>query len=365
MFTQLTLASSDVGFSNVKTYANQTDILFPSVVVPGRERVLANTLSEEKGKAAVSSLLDKLHVVYQGREYYVGQLGSRNGGDYNWSVNRLNTLETKICFLTSIGLTMVKGETDQQKFVVVTGLPIEHYRNPLLRQDYEHNLTGEHELTFVLPDGRTLSKRFFIVRLRVLPQGLGCFYDVVFDDDGEVSRSDLLRKKHLLIDVGFRTIDITTIEDFEPVDLYSYSLDNKGIKTVLDNTLEDIKSERREDGGLRFPEFVKPLAEMEQLFLDRTFFYDGQFHSVDPYSQKWLKELAWEIENSVNTRLGGFSSYHNVFLSGGGAIGLFPYLSNPRVQLTPNSQFANCHGFYKVAYRQLKDKLSQAGDARE
>lgn len=363
MFTQLSLASSDVGFSNVKTYANGTDILFPSVVVPGRERVLANTLSEDRGKAAVSSLLDKLHVVYQGREYYVGLLGLRNGGEYNWSVNRLNTIETRIAFLTSLALTMIKTETDGQKFVVVTGLPIEHYRNPLLREEYERNLTGQHELTLVLPDGRTLSKEFFIVRLRVLPQGLGCFYDVTFGEDGEVVRQDLLHHKHLLVDVGFRTIDVTTVEDFEPVDLYCYSLDNKGIKTVLENMLEDIKSERREDGGLRFPEFNKPLAEMEQIFLERSFFYDGQVHPVESYANKWLKELAWEIENSVNTRLGGFSSFHNVFLSGGGAVGLFPFFSNPRTQLTPNAQFANCHGFYKVAYRQLKDKLALATQA--
>lgn len=363
MFTQLSLASSDVGFSNVKTLANGTDILFPSVVVPGRERVLANTLSEERGKAAVSSLLDKLHVVYNGQDYYVGNLGSRHGGEYNWSVNRLNTLETKICFLTSIALTMVKADTDNQKFIVVTGLPIEHYRNPRLREEYEKNLTGEHTLTFVLPDGRTLSKSFFIVRLRVMPQGLGCFYDVTFGPDGEVIRPDLLQNKHLMIDIGFRTIDITTVENFEPVDMYCYSLDNQGVKTVLDNILEDIKTERGEDGGLRFPEFNKALAEVEQIFLQKSFFYDGQMHSIESYAQKWLRELAWEIENSVSTRLGGFSSFRSVFLSGGGAISLFPHFSLARAQLTPNSQFSNCHGFYKVAYRQLKDKLVAPGAA--
>ncbi len=360
MFTQLSLASSDVGFSNVKTYANGTDILFPSVVVPGRERVLANTLTEERGKAAVSSLLDRLHVIYDGREYFVGALGMKNGGEYNWSVNRLNTLETKICFLTSIALTMIKVDSDFQKFVVVTGLPIEHYRNPQLREDYEKNLTGSHTLTFVLPDGTTLTKQFFIVRLRVLPQGLGCFYDVTFNEDGEIERSELLQNKHLLIDVGFRTVDVTVVEDFEPVDLYCYSLDNKGIKTVLDNILEDIKTDRNEEGALRYPEFNKPLSEMEKIFLERSFFYDGQVVSVENYARKWLKELTWEIENSINTRLGGFSSFHNVFVSGGGGLSLSGYFSNPRVQLTPNSQFSNCHGFYKVAFRQLKNKLTAA-----
>lgn len=359
MFTQLSLVSTDVGFSHVKTHANGHDILFPSVVAVGRERILAHTFFEDHGEITVDELVDKLHVNYRGRDYFVGKLGAKNGGEYNWAVNRLDTLETKISALTSIALTMVESKQNNQNFMVVTGLPIEHFRDSHLRREYEKTLTGKHEITFILPNGKTLTKSFLIVKLRVLPQGLGCFYDVTFGEEGQVARPELLRNKHLLIDIGFRTVDVTVVNDFEPVDLSSYSLDGKGMKRALENIMEDIKSSKDDQGRLLYPEFNKTLSEMEEIFLNGAFFYDGASVPLAPYVENRLPELVAEIENSVDTRLGGFSSFHHVFLSGGGGIATNPFFRNPRVELTPQSQFANCHGFYKVAHRQLKQKLAK------
>ncbi|MGE5591463.1 MAG: hypothetical protein ACM3ZA_12740 [Bacillota bacterium] len=359
MFTQLSLVSTDVGFSHVKTHANGQDILFPSVVAIGRERILAHTFFEDHGEITVDQLVDKLHINYRGRDYFVGKLGAKNGGEYNWAVNRLDTLETKISALTSIALTMVASKQNNQNFMVVTGLPIEHFRDSHLRREYEKSLTGKHEITFILPNGKTLTKSFLIVKLRVLPQGLGCFYDVTFGEEGHVARPELLRNKHLLIDIGFRTVDVTVVNDFEPVDLSSYSLDGKGIKRALENILEDIKGTKDAAGRLAYPEFNKTLSEMEEIFLAGAFFYDGQDVDLSPYVERWMPELVSEIENSVDTRLGGFSSFHHVFLSGGGGIATHKFFRNPRVELTPGSWFANCHGFYKVAFRQLREKLAK------
>lgn len=348
------LTGLDVGYSHTKAFAAGRKIDLPTVAIPARERLLrGDILRGTFIDNSSENLKLKAEVIYEGQRYWVGEYAIKNGGEYNPQENRLATKETRVVGLTALAFLMHDLNLPEAEFVIATGLPISHYYDAALREDYAKTLVGTHKVTLVLPLGEEIPKVLHIRQVQVLPQGLGAFYDKALELDGDLADESLMMGKHLTTDIGHRTVDISLIDEFEPLESGAFSLDNKGVKFVLENIRDDVKAEKDERGRLKYPEYDPSLAEVEQAFLAGGFYYEGKFVPLNGLKEKWLKALGEEIVNAIKMRLKGFASFDRIFLCGGAAELLKPYLGIPRAEVVPDPAFANARGFYKMGKASL------------
>jgi hypothetical protein len=70
-------------------------------------------------------------------------------------------------------------------------------------------LTGQHEITFHRHDGSMVNRQIFIRKILMMPQPLGSFFNLLMDDNGKITNADFAKQKIGVIDIGFRTTDIT------------------------------------------------------------------------------------------------------------------------------------------------------------
>jgi len=112
--------------------------------------------------------------------------------------------------------------------VIVTGLPVGYYKAD--REGLAKKLT---EIA------KDYSDKCIV---KVVPQPLGSFFDMFFDEDG-TTINDKLRTEYIgIVNIGFKTTDILAFSEMRPIMRMSTSFDT-GISTAYDSIARDIYAE--------------------------------------------------------------------------------------------------------------------------
>jgi len=322
----------DVGYGFVKVTDGQEGYLFPSVVGEGAAESLPRMSLQAPART------DDLRLQIDGEVYHVGNLAIRHSrlAHRGLSATRAEGNDFRVLFLA--GLSML-CQQPLNAFAVVTGLPPGrmHLTDELARQ-----VRGEHRVTRLTAQGAE-EVAIRVDRLTVVPQPLGAYWSQVMDARGKVREdSSLLQGRIGLIDIGFRTTDLVSVDGGEYVPEQS-----RTIPVGMASAYEEVSARILSTYGV----------ERETYALDENFIR-GEINLAgrrvdiqamcDRASEQVATKLLVELQSTWQAR-----EFDTLLLSGGGAHMLARYLQPhlPQAMVPADPGTANSRGFLGWASR--------------
>jgi len=220
------------------------------------------------------------------------------------------------------------SDCNSENLLIISGLPINFYK------------TDKEKLNNII---RELAKDYCTnLSIKIIPQPLGSFFSVLLDKLGMVTSPELAREKIGVLDIGYFTTDLITVQEFEIVEKQTDSYET-GISTALEAISRDIEASY----GMR-----PGLDSVSQALEKGSIKVFGSERDIQHIIVKRLTELSQEITAKAKTVWKNAADIDRVILTGGGASALKPYLNLfQHSTLIPESQFANALGYYKLARR--------------
>ncbi len=200
------LIGVDLGYGFVKATDGREGFLFPSVVGDGSPHQPLRLASQEADPT------DNLRLQIGDRVYHVGTLAVRQSrmAYRSLSVLRDEGNDLLVLFLTALSLFCHEPNTT---FSVVTGVPPGRMH---LADEFIRSVRGDHRVVrYRAANPEELYLR--VDRVTVVPQPLGTYWSQVLDSRGQLQPHAAAEGRVGIIDIGFRTTDLVTVEEGEYV----------------------------------------------------------------------------------------------------------------------------------------------------
>lgn len=310
----------DIGYGYTKIYTSEGAKVFPSVV--GNHE---DTIVQLEGFNP--SIVDMIDV--EGQKYLVGESALKHS-DRFFNVREKNWIDS-ITYRVLLSHVLKTINFNGFGVSLVTGLPVSFYKSD---KDKLANLIRSLALTY----GAGL-------RVKVIPQPMGSFFDFLFDIDGHITDEKLTREdtKIGVLDIGFYTSDLITIHNLEVVEKQIASWEN-GLSTAYTKIAKDIETKY---------ELTKEVHDIEKAVRSGYIKTFGEKHDISNIVNSRMRELANEIEARVRTIWKSGADIDIIIVSGGGASALRNYLKLYKnvYFLDKDGQISNARGFWKYARR--------------
>lgn len=335
------LTGIDLGYGQVKIYSNGIKKKFISAV-----GTPISTFGRQAAVVTESELLDSLSITWNGQTYYVGKnaiINTRNGR-LTLRQNKTLTDHNIVKFLTSLALLMDEDE-EYAEFEVVTGLPVLEFKNESENLK-SMMLNRGNPFTFDMHFGpKTVRKTVSVKKAVVISQGEGAFYDYVLENDGTINpkRAEDVSGTVMVVDIGYRTTDIVTMENGRYIETLSDQL-NKGVNAIHQEVLRLIMQQK----GIK-----KELKDMDDVVRTGKLFHNMNYIDVNNIINQVAAPFAEDIVENLhiisNDQLG---AVNRVILTGGGAEILYPFIGANlqnivEVSVMDYAEFCNSSGYYK------------------
>ncbi len=316
----------DIGYSNLKlAYGPQG--AEPKVLLRPAGAAPADRLGEKIGGSGEE---DFLRVLVNGEPFVAGLSPDRAE---LWSRELHEDYPSTNSYRALFHAGLLLSELDQID-LVVTGLPVNQYLNPELRERLAAQMQGEHQIT--------PRRKITVSKVKVVPQPVGGFVDHVWSlqDATEIEDSRVL-----VVDPGFFSVDWVLISNGE-LRRQSCGTSLEASSVILDEAVRLIAEDFGGNVGRERLEHTLRNGHNQVRLL-------GERVVVVPY----LKKAADKVGPIVSTRLRESLRKENasadmVLLVGGGA-GFFELAIKdafPQLKVsTPDTPvFANVRGFWRM-----------------
>jgi plasmid segregation protein ParM len=316
----------DIGYSNLKlAYGPQG--AEPKVLLRPAGAAPADRLGEKIGGNGEE---DFLRVLVNGEPFVAGLSPDRAE---LWSRELHEDYPSTNSYRALFHAGLLLSELDQID-LVVTGLPVNQYLNPELRERLAAQMQGEHQIT--------PRRKITVSKVKVVPQPVGGFVDHVWSlpDAAEIEDSRVL-----VVDPGFFSVDWVLISNGE-LRRQSCGTSLEASSVILDEAVRLIAEDFGGNVGReRLEHTLRNGYDQVRLFGERV--------DVAPY----LNKAADKVGPIVSTRLRESLRKENasadmVLLVGGGAgffelaiKNAFPQL---KVSMPDTPVFANARGFWRM-----------------
>ena len=260
-----------------------------------------------------------------GEKYLVGDTAAKHSTRQYTSRDRdwISSVAYEVLFRHALAQCQI---TDSDDLVITTGLPVSYYK------------TDKDKLA-----NRVKAIAGEQARVYVIPQPVGAFFSLLFDESGYVFDERLSSQRIGVLDIGFYTTDLLTIDGLDVVDRQIGSFEN-GVSTALEAIRQDIM----EIYGLKLD-----LRRTEDTVRRGTVTVFGEDKDINAIVSKRLKELEAEIEAGARTIWNNAADLDKVILAGGGAEMLRPYLHLYRhATVISQAAMANAAGYARFSIRQ-------------
>ena len=212
------------------------------------------------------------------------------------------------------------------------------------------DVKGSHSVVTGLPlgyfnaDKSRVMKKFKEIlpgsEIKIVPQPLGSFYDLLFDDDGEIQHTEFMDKRVAVLDIGTYTTDILVTDKGTPVAGVSGSVEI-GIDTLFTEIRKNLLPVRRNIGSV----------EIDTALRTNTIKRRGEQIDISDILTENKAAIAANIWSWANARLGTEEDMEVLVLTGGGGEILRNYFVQGNI-IAPKSPFlSNATGFCKIARR--------------
>lgn len=339
--TKTRLAGIDLGYGQIKIRVE--DIIKKFLSASGTP---VSNFGRSVALVTEQEILNNLSITLNGQTYYTGRnaiVNTRNGR-LTLRQGKADDIHNKVKFLTALALYTDMYQEDAS-FDIVTGLPVLEFKHEA--EALEKMMTNnDNVFHFEMNYGNvTVPKRIKIDTVKVISQGEGAFYDFVLDEKGNIipSRAEIVAGKVMVVDIGYRTTDIVTMDNGSYIEILSDQF-NKGVNSIHQEILRLIM----EEFGIK-----KELRDMDEIVRDKAFMHNTKIYDVEHIIHKAAKPFAEDIIENLHTisndQLGAVN--HIIFTGGGSEI---VYLFVQRLlkdivqsSLMENAEFCNANGYYK------------------
>ncbi|QEK12559.1 ParM/StbA family protein [Crassaminicella thermophila] len=259
---------------------------------------------------------ENYEVQIDNEKYFVGALAKREGMSRCFQKHKIDNKRTKPLVLTAISLMTIQDSNVN----IVTGTPISDYREQ--KDQIEMYLRGKYKVKVTEEE----QKEIEIENVKVFPEGAGAYFSKILNMNGEVCDKELATTKVGIVDIGYKTTNISVFDNLKFVDKLSATF-NFGIHQAFNMIYKRLS--REED--------ITP-EQVENITTGYEF-----------------KTLSDRIQTEINKFWGNIS--FKIFICGGGAYLLKDYF--PKFELINKPEFANAEGYYKIAQMLYKPKVER------
>jgi plasmid segregation protein ParM len=320
----------DLGYGYVKVTDGQKEYIFPSTVGLGTELKFNSLLLNFKKPT------DNLVITVDSKKYFVGDLAIRQSQIVTRSLgrNRVEDISAKVLLLAGLALFAENGE---QKFNVVTGLPVDYYQ--LYKDDWALLMQGTHAVKFG-SGSEERPKIITIDRIQMIPQPFGTLYDRKLDSEGTLLENELAGLKVGIVDIGYKTSDLALADDLEFVSRQSISSE------IAMSTAYNLIAQKIQD---KF-KLEKEPYELDKIIETGVVRVAGVPHDISEFKKEAFTLLADKIATEVNS-IWDKREIDVILLTGGGGKAISEYFlpKFPQAVLVNGPQFANVRGYLKLA----------------
>ena len=282
----------DVGYSHTKVIGANVEFSFKSTI--------------EEGSLDIGN---SIKVDFNGKTYTVGE----QNGLYATEINKMHSLNFKICLYTAIAKAMKNKTTEDIQ--LVTGLPAQYYQAQ--KEDLIKELQGK-KVTITLNDE---PKRFTITDVIVFPQSAGVL----------LLEPNKLKGDVCVVDIGGFTVDVSYFNNKKLRKLHTLEL---GMNVLANTLVQKIKAEY----GVSYD-----VLKADDILDTNEIVRDGKAINIESLIDDVLESHTKLIEN----RLKGLQEYNlskHIFV-GGGSLRLSKFLD---IDIEQDTVYTNAKAYYKI-----------------
>lgn len=262
-------------------------------------------------------------------ELFIGNLALRHSEIKYFTLkdNKSEAMTSEVLLKTGLGYL-----NKSDPFNLVTGLPISFYFKQLSDMEGILNAIGSSD-RFSIKKGRGKYSdiKLNINKYKILPQGYGIAMDYLLNPQGKIHRKDIARKRILVVDLGFYTLNLLGLDKMEIMkESTSVFLGVEKAYKLLRKYLLDTVGK------------APAIYELDPFVISGT--YEGV--NIRPLIRKAFRALAIQIQNEID---GLNLSFDHYLIGGGAAFQVFDDICLPNKILF--DQLAQIRGNEKVGVR--------------
>lgn len=297
----------DIGFGFTKASNGKEEIMLKSIFGDAVDIQFHSNFSN-------NSHINKLHVTIDDNSYFVGDYAEQqsNVRQFTLDQDKLISDFIKILTLSAAG----KFSEAEKPLGIVSGLPAGFFKEN--NKQVAELLTGQHRITFHNPDRTESVKNIYIKKIRLMPQPLGSFFNLLMDDNGKVVNKDLAKQKVGIIDIGFRTTDVSIFDRLQYIDRGSATMD-----TGIAKSFNIIAGRLQEKSGIRI-ELYRLYNAVETGVIKMR----GQEYNISKIKDQVFSQSAETIANDIERLWSNDWDIDTIILTGGGGMALSKHLES-------------------------------------
>ncbi len=300
----------DIGFGFTKASNGKESLMFKSILGEASE---INFVSDFGNTTFTSNL----HVTIEDNSYFVGDFAEQQSAARQFTLEHEKLLSD---FVKILALTVVGRFADKEIPInVVSGLPVGYYRKN--NKLFSKILLGHHKVIYHEPGGNKVIKKVFINKVRMMPQPLGSFFNLLMDDKGGIINMEMTSQKVGVVDIGFRTTDVTIFDSLRYVERGSRTID-----TGISHCFSVIANKLHEKCGV-----AVELYRLYNAVETGTIKLKGQEYNITNIRDQVYQQTAETIANDLNRLWSSDWDIDSIILTGGGSMELSKFLQ-PLIQ---------------------------------
>lgn len=330
----------DIGFGFTKGMNEAKNIIFKSILGDAVDMQFWSDLGADSSP-------EYLHTTINDTSYFVGELAENQSNVRHFTLDQEKMLGdfVKVLALTATGYLATEGGP----LNIISGLPVVYFKQNKNR--FMEVLKGHHEVTFKRADGNTITQKLFVEKLLMVPQPVGSALNLLLDNDGKVVNKKLAEKKIGVIDIGFRTTDLTILDRMQYIERGSRTLD-----TGISKAFTVISNKLRERSGVDVE-----LYRMYQAVASGSIKIRGQEYNFSSIRDQVYARLAESIASDVDRLWAEDWDMDSIIFTGGGSMELARHLTPLitgnmiPIRADVDARYNNVNGYLKYG-RHLWDK---------
>ena len=329
----------DVGFGFTKATDGRETVVFKSIYGDATEIQFWVDFQDR-------NLTEYFHVTMDGKSYFVGNLAEQQSDTVSFTLDqdRMITDHVRLFALTVAGLFLNKDQPSEDPLRIVSGLPVGFFKQ--YHDRFRDALKGRHTITYHSPDGSRMTKKFVIDGVQMLPQPMGSVLNLLMNDEGKITDTELAKQKIGVVDIGFRTTDYTVIDRLRYVERSSRTMD-----TGISKAYAVIANKLRENGGVNVE-----LYRLYDAVRKGTIKMRGQGFNFAKIRDQIYAQLAATIAGDLDRLWASDWDMDTIVLTGGGCQDLAAHLQplitgNIRTAASTNDpRLSNVEGYIKYGH---------------
>ncbi|HCY86394.1 MAG TPA: hypothetical protein DHV36_14760 [Desulfobacteraceae bacterium] len=325
----------DVGFGFTKAYNGKNSVIFKSLIGDAADIQFRASLGD-------ASATSNLHITLNDKAYFIGSYAELQSNIPEFTLDQEKLIEDfiQILAITAAGLCT----TSTGPINVVTGLPVGYLKRDTRR--LKDMIRGTHNITFHNPNGQDDSRRINIDKVHVIPQPIGSIFNLIFDDNGKISDRTLAGSKLGVVDIGFKTTDVSIFDHLQYIERGSSTMD-----TGISKCFSVIANKLRQESNINI-ELYRIFKFVESGMIK----IKGREYNIANLKKRVYTTSASAIAEDLNRLWENDWDIDSIVLSGGGSVPLAEHLI-PRIegnvipiQKNIDARFNNVQGYCKFGH---------------